>query len=166
VFWVLVAVMVTPPPLAGAVNRPFELIVPALALQVTDEVALPRTCALHCEVCPESTVEGVQPTLMEELLEDGVEVATWLPAHPLTAASRHKRNAGTGFLMLNRLCITESTSVPEIDFVKMACFYEPESSPGVASLDYRAAIGGAGGASRRSDSEADRLRAKELCAHD
>jgi hypothetical protein len=49
-----VAVTVTGPADAGAVNKPEELMVPAFTVQVTVELKLPvpATVAVHCEVCP------------------------------------------------------------------------------------------------------------------
>ena len=70
---VLVAVMVTDPAVAGAVNRPAVLIAPAAADHVTEELKLPVPCtvALHCEVACAATGEGVHETVTDKMEEDG-----------------------------------------------------------------------------------------------
>lgn len=62
VSWVLVAVMVTVPEDEGAVKRPLEFMVPLLADHLTLVLypPVPWTVALHCEVEPVPTVEGLQ----------------------------------------------------------------------------------------------------------
>lgn len=72
VSWVLAAVMVTLPAAAGAVKRPVEAMVPALADHVTVELKLPVpwTVALHCDVASNAIAEGVQTTATEETVGD------------------------------------------------------------------------------------------------
>jgi hypothetical protein len=69
----------------GAVNKPDEEIVPALALQVTAEVKLPvpLTLAVHWLVAPEVTVVGEQLTLTEVMVE------VFDPPPPLPQAAIH-----------------------------------------------------------------------------
>lgn len=59
---VLVAFTVTCAGDDGAVKTPPELMVPALADQVTAEAPEPPTMALHCDVAPGATDAGVQET--------------------------------------------------------------------------------------------------------
>jgi hypothetical protein len=65
--WVLVAVMVTFPAIAGAVRTPAAVMEPALVDQVTAELydPVPCTVAVHCVVAPALTVEGLQLTETE-----------------------------------------------------------------------------------------------------
>ncbi len=74
---VLVAVTVTLPAEAGAVNNPLELMLPPLALQVTAELKLPVPCtvAVHCDVAFVLTVVGLQLTATEVMV--GATVWTW-----------------------------------------------------------------------------------------
>lgn len=66
----LVAVMVTDPADAGAVNRPLALMVPLLADQLT--VGLVPFCAeaLHCEVAPGAIDAGLQDTATPEFVTE------------------------------------------------------------------------------------------------
>jgi hypothetical protein len=81
VSWVDVAVTVTVPAVVAAVNSPEELIVPALALQVTPElyVPVPVTVAVHCEVCAVCTEPGLQETETEVMVGGAV---TFMVAAP------------------------------------------------------------------------------------
>ena len=65
--------MVTEAATAGAVKRPLELMVPALADHVTAELKLPVPCtvAVHCEVAPGLTVDGLHAALTEVIVEEG-----------------------------------------------------------------------------------------------
>jgi hypothetical protein len=69
----LVAVTIAAPADAGAVKRPVGLTVPTLADQVTDGLKLPVpwTVALHWEVWPVTTVNGLQVTATEVTEELG-----------------------------------------------------------------------------------------------
>jgi hypothetical protein len=71
---VLVAVTVTLLLVSAAVNRPAEVMVPALADHLTEELLpdAPVVVALHCEVAPGATDAGLQVTAMVELEEDPV----------------------------------------------------------------------------------------------
>jgi hypothetical protein len=82
---VLVAVTVIVAAAAGAVNKPPEVIVPPPATDhVTAELKLPVPCtlAVHCEVAPAATVDGLHVAETEEILAvvvcGKVELA-WLP---------------------------------------------------------------------------------------
>lgn len=82
VSWMLVAVTVTLPAVAGAVKTPLALIVPALADHVTAELKLPVPCtaALHWEVALVATAEGLHVTVTDEIL--GVACDEVLPPPP------------------------------------------------------------------------------------
>ena len=58
---------------AGAVRRPLELMVPALADHVTAELKAPVPCtlAVHCEVAPGLIVDGMHVALTEVTAEEG-----------------------------------------------------------------------------------------------
>jgi hypothetical protein len=73
-FFVLVAVTVTLLLVAAAVNNPAEVMVPALADQLTEELPPddPVMVALHCELAPGATEEGLQATAIVELEGDTV----------------------------------------------------------------------------------------------
>jgi hypothetical protein len=81
---VLVAVTVTAPVEFGAVNNPLPLIVPPLAVHVTAELKfpVPWAVALHCDVAPRDTVDGVQITATEEIVGEDVCFATVTVAVP------------------------------------------------------------------------------------
>jgi hypothetical protein len=63
--------MATAPAATGAVKSPLELMVPALADQVTAELKLPVpfTVALHCAVALAFTVAGLQATETDVIAE-------------------------------------------------------------------------------------------------
>jgi len=85
VSWADVAVTVTVPAVAGAVNIPEELIVPVLADHVTDELKLPvpETVAVHCKVCPVCTEVEIQETETEVMVgAAGVEAVLEPPPPP------------------------------------------------------------------------------------
>ena len=65
--------MVMFPADAGAVNRPLEVMVPALAVQFTAELGFPDpwTTALHCDDARGATLDGVHTAEMEEMVEAG-----------------------------------------------------------------------------------------------
>lgn len=66
-FSTLVAVTVTLPAVADAVNRPAEVMEPALEDHLTAALQpdAPATVALHCEVAPGATDVGVQATVID-----------------------------------------------------------------------------------------------------
>src|SRR5438270_12908446 len=72
VSWTLVAVTVAAPVVAGAVNSPVALMAPSLADHVTAELyfPVPFTVALHCEVALMPTVDGLQTTWTEVMVEE------------------------------------------------------------------------------------------------
>lgn len=61
---------------------PLELIVPALADQLTAElyVPLPCTVASHCDVAPGATMEGLHVTEIEVTLDAGCTTTFAVPA--------------------------------------------------------------------------------------
>jgi len=63
---------VAAPAVAGAVNSPLALTVPSLADHVTAELyfPVPFTVALHCDVALVLTLDGVQTTWTEVMVED------------------------------------------------------------------------------------------------
>ena len=65
--------IVTEAATAGAVRRPLELMVPALADHVTAELKAPVPCtlAVHCEVAPGLIVDGMHVALTEVTAEEG-----------------------------------------------------------------------------------------------
>lgn len=81
---VLVAVTITDPAEAGAVNNPLPLIDPPLAIHVTLELYVPVPCtvALHWDVALGATVEGLQLTDTAEIVGGVVCVATVIIAAP------------------------------------------------------------------------------------
>jgi hypothetical protein len=85
-FCTLVAVTITASAVDGAVNRPVELIVPALADQLTDGLKgpVPCTVALHCDVWPVITAEGEHATATE-LTDDPGAICTETAVFPDTA---------------------------------------------------------------------------------
>ena len=96
---VLVAVTVTDPADPGAVKRPLVLTVPPFVDHFTAELKLPVPCtvAVHCDVALGATVEGLQVSAIEEMVEDPERRG--LPAVPLPQAvspSRNKEIASTG----------------------------------------------------------------------
>jgi len=110
------AVMVTPPVVAGAVNSPDGLIVPELADQVKAvfEVVPPWTFALHCKTPPIPIIEGVQVTLTAPVgvgvgLVAGVVFAA-PPPHPLIARSKTHRVSAELPRFWNSICMREELS--------------------------------------------------------
>ena len=75
--------MATAPAAAGAVKSPLELMVPALADQVTAELKfpVPLTVAVHCDVALMFTVVGLQAT-ETDVIEDEGEACTMTAAVP------------------------------------------------------------------------------------
>jgi hypothetical protein len=78
-------VMVTVPAVAGAVNRPLALIIPASADQVTAELYFPVPCtaALHCDVALVFTTAGLQETATEVMVGEAEEVLLSLLPQPM-----------------------------------------------------------------------------------
>src|ERR1700693_1045606 len=69
----LVAVTVTEVALltVGAVNRPFEEIVPALALQITEVCAVLAKLAVNCSLAPDGTTALAGKIIGKEIFELG-----------------------------------------------------------------------------------------------
>src|SRR5579862_5237794 len=86
----LVAVMVTLPAAAGAVNRPLALMEPPLADHVT--VVPAWAVALHCEVALGGTAEGLQATAMAALVVAPIDDLL-LPPHAMKEAGRRQVRA-------------------------------------------------------------------------
>lgn len=95
-----VAVTVTMPAVAGAVKRPAPVMMPAVADQVTAESAAPLLwiVALHCDVPPVATVEGLHTTESAEAdepeePEEDVEEEVVLEPLPQDVTANSSRGA-------------------------------------------------------------------------
>jgi hypothetical protein len=81
---------------AGAVNKPLDAIVPPPETDhVTAELKLPvpRTPAVHCEVAPGATVDGLQVAETEEIVGDAVCGAAALARLPQERSEGRAREA-------------------------------------------------------------------------
>src|SRR5579863_5116108 len=87
----LVAVTVTLPEAAGAVNSPPALMVPLVADQLNEVSAPDETVAVHCDVALGAMVDGLHETATAA----GVEAIGWLepPQPAIRTTTNNARNA-------------------------------------------------------------------------
>jgi hypothetical protein len=110
----LVAVTVTDPAVAGAVNSPAVLIAPAAADQATVELKLPVPCtvALHCDVACAATEEGVHETETDEMEEEG---GGWLLLAPPPQAEANSSGTAARRRYRSRRFTDEGLGVTEYE---------------------------------------------------
>ncbi len=113
-FPVLVAVTVALPVVAAAVNRPAEVMEPALADHLTEELPpiAPETVAVHCEDAPGAMVAGLQTTEIDELEGDAGCVAMLLePPQPASKTANGQTGRSQKMRQLNQVLFVLSVKL-------------------------------------------------------